>query len=98
MSFHSKKNSIIYAVCAILGIIFLFSPGFLMSFLPTLIGLYLIIYSVMDIKEALEKANTAEWLKGLILDGIIGGVGTVFGFLLGAVLVPEKIGEQDDEG
>lgn len=24
--------------------------------------------------------------------------GTVFGFLLGAVLVPEKIGEQDDEG
>lgn len=29
----------------------------------------------------LEKANCAEWLQGLILDGIIGGVGAVLGFV-----------------
>jgi ferrous iron transport protein B len=29
----------------------------------------------------LEKAGTAEWLNGLILDGIIGGVGAVLGFV-----------------
>ncbi|MBP5357912.1 MAG: ferrous iron transport protein B [Treponema sp.] len=29
----------------------------------------------------LDKANCAEWLKGLILDGIIAGVGSVLGFL-----------------
>lgn len=29
----------------------------------------------------LENLNTAEWLQGLIVDGIIGGVGAVIGFL-----------------
>ena len=29
----------------------------------------------------LEKINCAEWLSGLILDGIIGGVGAVLGFV-----------------
>lgn len=29
----------------------------------------------------LEKANAADWLKGLILDGIIAGVGAVLGFV-----------------
>lgn len=29
----------------------------------------------------LEKINTAEWLQGLILDGIVAGVGSVLGFL-----------------
>ena len=29
----------------------------------------------------LEKANTAEWLSGLILDGIVAGVGAVLGFV-----------------
>jgi ferrous iron transport protein B len=29
----------------------------------------------------LEKAGTADWLNGLILDGIIGGVGAVLGFV-----------------
>lgn len=29
----------------------------------------------------LENANTPEWLNGLILDGIIGGVGAVLGFV-----------------
>ncbi|MEA4893693.1 MAG: ferrous iron transport protein B [Oscillospiraceae bacterium] len=29
----------------------------------------------------LSSINTAEWLKGLILDGIIGGVGAVLGFV-----------------
>ena len=29
----------------------------------------------------LEKANTPEWLNGLLLDGIIGGVGAVLGFV-----------------
>lgn len=29
----------------------------------------------------LESANTADWLQGLILDGIIGGVGAVLGFV-----------------
>ena len=36
---------------------------------PTLIG------------NALEAANAAEWLKGLILDGIVAGVGAVLGFV-----------------
>ncbi len=31
--------------------------------------------------NALEKANAADWLSGLILDGIIGGVGAVLGFV-----------------
>jgi ferrous iron transport protein B len=29
----------------------------------------------------LDKMNTADWLKGLIVDGIIGGVGSVLGFV-----------------
>ncbi len=37
--------------------------------IPTLIG------------NALEAANAAEWLKGLILDGIVAGVGAVLGFV-----------------
>ena len=31
--------------------------------------------------NALESANAAEWLQGLILDGIIAGVGAVLGFV-----------------
>lgn len=31
--------------------------------------------------NALEAANTAEWLSGLILDGIVAGVGAVLGFV-----------------
>ena len=37
--------------------------------IPTLIG------------NLLEKANAAEWLSGLILDGIVAGVGAVLGFV-----------------
>ena len=31
--------------------------------------------------NALEKAGTADWLSGLILDGIVAGVGAVLGFV-----------------
>ena len=33
------------------------------------------------IGNALEAAGTAEWLSGLLLDGIIAGVGAVLGFV-----------------
>ena len=33
------------------------------------------------IECALDRANCAEWLKGLILDGIVAGVGAVLGFV-----------------
>jgi ferrous iron transport protein B len=33
------------------------------------------------VQSALENANCAEWLTGLIVDGIIGGVGAVIGFV-----------------
>ena len=33
------------------------------------------------VEKALDKANAAEWLKGLILDGIVAGVGAVLGFV-----------------
>ncbi len=33
------------------------------------------------IGNALDGANAAEWLKGLILDGIVAGVGAVLGFV-----------------
>lgn len=33
------------------------------------------------IGDALDKAGTAEWLSGLILDGIVAGVGAVLGFV-----------------
>ncbi len=33
------------------------------------------------IGDDLEKANCAEWLSGLILDGIVAGVGAVLGFV-----------------
>ena len=33
------------------------------------------------VKKGLEAANSPEWLKGLLLDGIIGGVGAVLGFV-----------------
>ncbi len=33
------------------------------------------------VETALDTANCAEWLKGLILDGIVGGVGAVLGFV-----------------
>lgn len=31
--------------------------------------------------NALEKAQVSDWLQGLILDGIVGGVGSVLGFV-----------------
>lgn len=34
-----------------------------------------------NISEWLTNANVADWLQGLIVDGIIGGVGSVIGFL-----------------
>mgnify|MGYP004511635649 FL=1 len=37
--------------------------------IPTLVG------------DLLEKANVADWLSGLILDGIVAGVGAVLGFV-----------------
>ncbi len=43
--------------------------GVFVPSLPTLIG------------NALEKGNVAEWLSGLILDGIVAGVGAVLGFV-----------------
>ena len=33
------------------------------------------------VEIALDKANAADWLKGLILDGIVAGVGAVLGFV-----------------
>jgi ferrous iron transport protein B len=33
------------------------------------------------VESALDAANCADWLKGLILDGIIAGVGAVLGFV-----------------
>lgn len=33
------------------------------------------------VESLLDAVNCAEWLKGLILDGIIGGVGAVLGFV-----------------
>ena len=33
------------------------------------------------VKDGLEAIHCAEWLKGLIVDGIIGGVGSVLGFV-----------------
>ena len=33
------------------------------------------------LEDLLDRANTAPWLKGLILDGIVAGVGAVLGFL-----------------
>ena len=35
----------------------------------------------MLVEEGLDKAGAAEWLKGLILDGIVAGVGAVLGFV-----------------
>ncbi|WP_026834398.1 ferrous iron transporter B [Eubacterium xylanophilum] len=33
------------------------------------------------VEKGLDAANAAEWLKGLVLDGIVGGVGAVLGFV-----------------
>jgi ferrous iron transport protein B len=33
------------------------------------------------VESALDAVNCADWLKGLILDGIVGGVGAVLGFV-----------------
>ena len=33
------------------------------------------------VESGLEALNTSDWLKGLIIDGIIGGVGAVLGFV-----------------
>ena len=33
------------------------------------------------VEKAFDKANAADWLKGLILDGIVAGVGAVLGFV-----------------
>ena len=33
------------------------------------------------VEVGLEKANTPSWLNGLVLDGIVGGVGAVLGFV-----------------
>ncbi|MBQ4185143.1 MAG: ferrous iron transporter B, partial [Clostridiales bacterium] len=40
------------------------------------------IPSIPDLVEkGLDKAGAAEWLKGLVLDGIVAGVGAVLGFV-----------------
>lgn len=33
------------------------------------------------VEQGLDAVNCAEWLKGLVLDGIVGGVGAVLGFV-----------------
>ena len=33
------------------------------------------------VESALDKVNAADWLKGLIIDGIVAGVGAVLGFV-----------------
>ncbi len=33
------------------------------------------------VEKLLDKANAADWLKGLVLDGIVAGVGAVLGFV-----------------
>ena len=33
------------------------------------------------VEEGLDAAHTADWLKGLVLDGIVAGVGAVLGFV-----------------
>ncbi|MPN56965.1 Fe(2+) transporter FeoB [bioreactor metagenome] len=43
----------------------------------TLFGGYLTEW----VRAGLTAVGTAEWLQGLILDGIIGGVGAVLGFV-----------------
>ena len=37
--------------------------------------------------NALTAAGVAGWLKGLLVDGIIGGVGTVLGFVPQMLLI-----------
>ena len=39
--------------------------------------------------NALERAGTADWLSGLILDGIVAGVGAVLGFVPQMLAVPD---------
>ena len=39
------------------------------------------------VEKGLDAANAAEWLKGLVLDGIVGGVGAVLG-LSGKSFIP----------
>ena len=47
---------------------------------PTDFGLWVVGIPVL-LGNALETINCAEWLQGLILDGIVAGVGAVLGFV-----------------
>ena len=47
---------------------------------PANYGIWVTGIPVM-VEQWLDGLNTADWLKGLILDGIIGGVGAVLGFV-----------------
>lgn len=47
---------------------------------PANYGIWVTGIPVM-VEQWLDNLNTAEWLKSLILDGIIGGVGAVLGFV-----------------
>ena len=47
---------------------------------PDAYGVWVLGIPVL-IESLLDSVNCAEWLKGLILDGIVGGVGAVLGFV-----------------
>ena len=47
---------------------------------PASFGIWVLGIPVI-VEAALTKMGTADWLNGLILDGIIGGVGAVLGFV-----------------
>ena len=49
-----NKDLIIALVAGILGLVFLWSPGFLISILPALIGIYLILDGGLAVKEAID--------------------------------------------
>lgn len=53
---------------------------------------------IPGVKEAFELWNVAPWLEGLVVDGIIGGVGAVLGFLPQMVILFLMLSVLEDVG
>ena len=83
-------------ICVVAGIIFLFSPGVLITFLPMLIGIGLIVDSIGNIRLALgaKKDGYDSWKTGMALSVIklIFGIVVLFSPFRSAVLFMRIIG------
>ncbi len=66
---------------AVMTLVYFLSAGPIGSFLSSALSDFTVDYLGEAAREALAAVNAAPWLTNLVCDGMIGGAGTVIGFL-----------------